>query len=194
MKVAIYARVSTDYGQNPETQLLPLRQLSAARGWQIHREYIDQAQSGMKASRPALDDLMRDARRRAFDAVVVWRFDRFARSLKHLVLALEEFDSLGIQFISQQEQIDTSTPMGKAMFAIIGAMAELERNLIVDRVKAGIARRRAEGLPVGGRPRVFNRQRLLEMREAGASQREIARALGISNGTVWNALKKGAAA
>jgi predicted site-specific integrase-resolvase len=138
-RAALYVRVSTanksrqgdavNFDQGPEVQEQPLRDLVGQRGWGLHRVYSDRA-SGAKERRAGLDDLMRDARRGEFDVVVVWRFDRFARSVKQLVLALEEFHSLGIDFVSHQEALDTSTPMGKAMFTIIAAMAELERSVI----------------------------------------------------------------
>src|SRR5260370_16454110 len=147
MKVAIYIRVSTasktkhgaeaSYDQNPEVQEQPLRELAAQRGWIVHQVYADRA-SGAKERRPGLDALMADAQRGLFDVIAVWRFDRFARSVKQLVLALEEFRSLGIEFVSHQKALDTSTPIGKAMFTIIAAMAELERSVIRERVMAGV--------------------------------------------------------
>jgi DNA invertase Pin-like site-specific DNA recombinase len=149
-RAGLYVRVSTatksrqgdatSYDQNPAVQEQPLRELLSQRGWKLHKVYSDRA-SGAKERRPGLDALMTDARRGAFDVVVVWRFDRFARSVKQLVMALEEFWSLGIDFVSHQEALDTSTPMGKAMFTIIAAMAELERNIIRERVVAGFGLR-----------------------------------------------------
>ena len=135
-RAALYVRVSTTnratrnqavFEQNPEVQELPLRQMAEQRGWTVTQAYSDRM-SGSKSDRPGLNALMRDARRGAFDVVVVWRFDRFARSIEQLVLALAEFRTLGIDFVSSQEALDTSTPMGKAMFTIIGAMAELEQS------------------------------------------------------------------
>ena len=164
-----------------------MRELVAQRGWKLHQIYSDRA-SGSKETRPGLDALMADARRGTFDVVVVWRFDRFARSTKQLVLALEEFRSLGIDFVSQQEALDTSTPMGKAMFTIIGAMAELERAAILERVKAGLDYARSNGTRSGkpiGRPRVaFQRDQVAELRRQGTSWREIARQLGVGVATV----------
>src|SRR5215510_9000190 len=126
-RVGLYARVSTkNAGQDPETQLLALREYAGHRGMTITDEYVDIGISGAKDRRPELDRLMTDARRRRFDVVLVARFDRFARSTKHLVLALEEFNSLGIDFVSLNESVDTSTPMGKMVFTVIGAVAELE--------------------------------------------------------------------
>jgi len=144
--------------------------------------------SGSKSDRPGLNALIRDARRGAFDVVVVWRFDRFARSIEQLVLALAEFRTLGIDFVSSQEALDTSTPIGKAMFTIIGAMAELERNVIRERVVAGIEHARVHGTKSGsaiGRPHVvFDRARVIELRDAGRSWREMAAALAVSVRTV----------
>ena len=128
--------------------------------------------------------MMRSARRREFDVCCVWRFDHFARSVKHLVLALEEFQSLGIGFVSYQEALDTSTPMGKAMFTIIGAMAELEKNVIRERVRAGVRNARAKGRRLGRKRVVFDRSRAVELHQAGTSIREIATTLGIGRGTV----------
>lgn len=142
-KVALYARVSKlNCHQDPETQLQPLRALCTARGFEVVREYIDHGVSGAKEKRPALDEMMLDATkgRRDFQAVLVWKFDRFARSVEHLLKALRTFDALGIAFISLTESIDTSTPMGKMMFTVLGAVAELERSLIVERIKAGLKR------------------------------------------------------
>jgi len=148
MKVALYARVSTE-GQDPEVQLAALRSHAAQRGWEIVEEFIDRGYSGAKERRPALDRMMEAAWVGKFEAAVVWRFDRFARSVKHLIEALENFRSLKIHFISLQEQFDTSTPIGHAMFTIIGAMAQLERDIIRERVKAGLDRARAKGVRLG---------------------------------------------
>src|ERR1039458_8281704 len=144
MRVAIYARVSTR-DQRCDLQVRDLRAYCAARKFSIFREYVDAGESGAKDSRPQLNELMADARKRKFDSVIVWRFDRFARSTKHLLLALEEFRSLGIQFISYQENIDTSSPLGQALFTIVSAVAQLERDLIRERVNAGIRHARACG-------------------------------------------------
>jgi DNA invertase Pin-like site-specific DNA recombinase len=161
--VCLYARVSTSNGhQDPEMQLVELRQYATARGWTIAEEYIDQGVSGSKESRPALNRLMVDAHRRKFDAIIVWKLDRFARSLKHLVNALAEFDALGVAFISLRDNLDLSTPAGRLMFQIIGAMAEFERSLIQERVKAGLAHARCKGVKLG-RPR-----RTLDLGEVAA--------------------------
>src|SRR6202166_1589481 len=152
MKIAVYARVSTNNGQDPEMQLRDLREYCQRRNWEVAREYVDVGISGAKEKRPELDRLVADAHRRHFDAVVVWRFDRFARSVSHLLRALENFRSLGIEFVSLSEQVDTSTPTGKMIFTVLGAVAELERSLIVERVKAGLRNAKAKGKRLG-RPR-----------------------------------------
>jgi DNA invertase Pin-like site-specific DNA recombinase len=200
-RACLYLRVSTasktkcdnnTFNQNPAVQEQPLRELIAQRGWQLQNVYSDRA-SGAKERRPGLDALLADARRGAFDVVLVFRFDRFARSVKQLVLALEEFQSLGIDFISLQEALDTSTPMGKAMFTIIGAMAELERSVIRERVVAGMEYARVRGTKSGkpvGRPRaIFRRDEARELRAQGASWRQIARQLEVSPTTVRRACR-----
>ncbi|MDA2929986.1 recombinase family protein, partial [Acidobacteria bacterium AH-259-O06] len=152
-KTALYARVSTrNNGQDPETQLLALREYAKARRFEVFEEYVDVGISGAKESRPALDQLMDDARHRRFDTALVARFDRFARSTRHLVLALEEFNALGMDFISLSESIDTSTPMGKMIYTVIAAVAELERALIRERVLMGLDRAKAEGKRLGRPP------------------------------------------
>jgi DNA invertase Pin-like site-specific DNA recombinase len=183
MRVGIYARVSTK-DQSCQLQIRDLRAYCAARGFDLVREYVDVGQSGAKDSRPELNILMDDARKRQFDALVVWRFDRFARSTKHLLTALEEFRSLGIQFISYQENIDTSSALGQAMFTIVSAVAQLERDIIRERVNAGICNARANGKRLG-RPSVMaSVDRILELRAQGHSLQQIATELGIGYGTV----------
>jgi DNA invertase Pin-like site-specific DNA recombinase len=187
MRIGIYARVSTR-DQSCELQVRDLRAYCAARGFDLVREYVDVGQSGAKDSRPELNILMDDARKRQFDAIVVWRFDRFARSTKHLLLALEEFRSLGIQFISYQENIDTSSALGQALFTIVSAVAQLERDLIRERVSAGIRNARANGKKLG-RPRTLvNHAQVLQLREQGHSLQQIATNLGIGYGTVRSRL------
>src|ERR1035441_9411910 len=183
MRSAIYARVSTR-DQSCDLQVRDLRAYCTARKFAIFREYIDHGESGAKNSRPALNNLMADARKRKFDAIVVWRFDRFARSTKHLLLALEEFRSLGVQFISYQENIDTSRPLGQALFTIVSAVAQLERDLIRERVSAGIRNARANGKKLGRPRRIVDHDRLVRLKAEGASLRQIAEALGIGYGTV----------
>jgi DNA invertase Pin-like site-specific DNA recombinase len=170
-------------------QLSALREYLERRGWQLAREYVDQGISGAKEKRPALDRLMADARRRAFDAVVVFRFDRFARSVSHLARALDEFRALGIEFVSLHEAVDTSTPMGRAMFHIAGAFAELEREIIRERVKAGVANAKRRGRRIG-RPRALvNVQEVLQRASQGFSGREIANGAGVSEATVRRLLR-----
>src|SRR5216684_2463447 len=183
MRIGIYARVSTK-DQSCELQLRDLRTYCAARGFEPAREYIDVGHSGAKESRPELNKLMEDARKRRFDAIVVWRFDRFARSTKHLLLALEEFRSLGIQFISYQENIDTSSALGQALFTIVSAVAQLERDLIRERVSAGIRNARANGKKLGRPIRAVDPHRILKMKAQGQSLRQIAAKLGVGYGTV----------
>jgi DNA invertase Pin-like site-specific DNA recombinase len=177
MKIAIYARVSTNNGQDPEMQLRELREYCQRRGWEIIQEYVDVGISGTREKRPQLDKLLADAHRRHFDVLVVWRFDRFARSVSHLLRALENFRSLGIEFVSLSEQVDTSTPTGKMIFTVLGAVAELERSLIVERVRAGLRNARAKGKKLG-RPRKLTSPEVIgRMRLQGASWRAIGRAI-----------------
>jgi DNA invertase Pin-like site-specific DNA recombinase len=183
MRIALYARVSTK-DQSCELQLRDLRTYCQARQWTLTREYVDVGQSGAKDSRPELNRLMDDARKRKFDAILVWRFDRFARSTKHLLLALEEFRSLGIQFISYQESIDTSSPLGQALFTIVSAVAQLERDLIRERVTAGIRNARACGKQLGRPRRIVNHDEVRRLQADGASIRQIAAKLGVGYGTV----------
>lgn len=191
MRVAIYARVSTK-DQDCEMQLADLRGMAEARGVQVVGEFVDRGVSGTRDSRPQLDRLMRDARRRRFDAVWVWRFDRFARSLRHLMVALDEFRAVGIDFVSYQESLDTSTPAGRMLFQVIGAMAEFEREIIRERVIAGIERAKRRGRRLG-RPRVeVDLESAREMRERGLSFREIAAELGVSVGKLHQCLANGA--
>lgn len=176
MRTSLYARVSTK-DQNCAMQLEALREYCKHRGFEIVREFVDHGFSGAKDSRPALNELMNCAHERQFDAVLVWKFDRFARSVKHLVSALETFNDLGISFISFSEHLDTSTSMGKAMFAIIAAMAQLERDLIRERVSAGVHRAIAKGKTWGRKPIQFNDLPHLSLRKA-------AKQLGVSIETV----------
>src|SRR6185437_14645285 len=153
MNAAIYARESTLNGQSPEMQLREMREYCQRRGWTTALEYVDVGISGTKEKRPQLDQLLADAHRRRFDAVIVWKFDRFARSVSHLLRALETFQALGVEFVSLTEGVDTSTPAGKMVFTVLGAVAELERSLIVERVKAGLRNARAKGKHLG-RPQI----------------------------------------
>jgi len=185
MRAAIYARVSTTE-QSTELQLRDLRQYASARGLAV-TEYVDTGFSGARQSRPALDRLMDDARKRRFDCLLVWRFDRFARSTKHLLLALEEFRSLGIQFISYQENIDTTSPLGQALFTIVSAVAQLERDLIRERVRAGLRNARAKGKKFG-RPRAqVDPVSVAALRSEGLSWSQVCERLKLSKGTAQRA-------
>ncbi len=178
-RVAIYARVSTlGGGQDPKLQTRELREYCKRRGWTIAGEYVDEGISGAKDSRPALDALMRDAQRRKIDIVAVWKFDRFARSVSHLLRALETFRALGVEFVSLSEQIATDTPTGKMVFTVLGAVAELERSLIAERVRAGIRNARAKGKRIG-RPalRTFSKSEVLEIHKARRKERASIRQL-----------------
>ena len=189
-RTAIYARVSTaNNGQDPLVQTREMKDYCPRRGWTIVDEYVDVGISGTKEKRPELDRLMADAHRRRFDAVVVWRFDRFARSVSHLLRALETFQALGIEFVSLSERLDTSTPTGKMVFTVLGAVAELERSLIVERVRAGMRNARAKGKRIGRPPRTQlsteDRKAIAEAywREK-ASFRQLAKRFDTSIGTV----------
>ena len=187
MRVSLYARTSTS-DQHCEMQLSDLRRMAESRGFELVDEYVDQGVSGAKDNRPELNRLMKDARRGKFKAVLVWRFDRFARSLKHLVTALEEFRSLGIEFLSHQEAVDTSTPVGRMLFQVIGAMAEFEREIIRERVVAGIRRAKENGTQLG-RPKVeVDVESARRLREEGLTYKAVAEQLGVSVGSVHGAL------
>jgi DNA invertase Pin-like site-specific DNA recombinase len=183
-RVALYARVSTSNGQqDPEMQLRELREYADRREMTIVGEYIDRM-TGSKDSRPSLNRLMADASRRKFDAVLVWKLDRFGRSLRHLVNALAELEAMGLTFISLRDNLDLSTPSGRLMFQIIGAMAEFERSLIQERVKAGLRNAKAKGRHLG-RPRAnVDESRVEALRASGASWRAVAEKLGVGVGTV----------
>src|SRR5882672_7876514 len=190
-RVALYARVSTNgHGQDPDMQMRELREYADRRGWSVIEEYIDRGVSGAKASRPALNRLMADAQRRKVDTVLVWKLDRFGRSLRHLVNAMAELESLGVAFVSLRDNLDLTTPSGRLMFHVISAMAEFERSLIQERVKAGLRNAIAKGKKLG-RPRVYvDESRVEELRAAGASWRAIARELGVAVGTVHGVSQK----
>jgi DNA invertase Pin-like site-specific DNA recombinase len=168
-------------------QLREMREYCQRRGWTAGPEYVDVGISGTKEKRPQLDRLLTDAHRRHFDAVVVWRFDRFARSVSHLLRALETFRSLGIEFVSLSEQVDTSTPAGKLVFTVLGAVAELERSLIVERVRAGLRNARAKGKRLGRPKSGVDVGEIKRLRAEGASWRAIGAALGVSAATALQA-------
>ena len=185
-RAALYMRVST-VDQNLNTQLLDLRQLAAQRGLEIVHEYRDQI-SGVKSRRPGLDELMRDARRGKFDIVLVWACDRIARSTRHFLEVLDELNRLQIEFASFREQIDTGGPLGRAIVVIIGAIAELERSLIVERVKSGMRRAKLEGRHIGRKPLELDREAIFSDRRRGQSLGQIAKAHRISRATVHRLL------
>jgi DNA invertase Pin-like site-specific DNA recombinase len=181
-RAALYLRVST-LDQHPETQLHDLRALALQRGYEIVNEYTDRI-SGTKAKRPGLNDLLYDARRGQFDVVMVWAFDRMARSVRHFLEILDELNRLNIEFISFRENVDTGGPLGRALVVIIGAIAELERNLIIERVRAGMRRARLEGRHIGRRPLEVDRAAVLRHRAHGQSLSQIAKTFAISRATV----------
>ena len=185
MKIAIYGRVSTvGHGQDTGMQSQDLQEFCKVRGFQLIDSYLDEGVSGAKDFRPELNRLMTDARKRRFDAVLVWKLDRFGRSLKHLVNALAEFQALGIAFISYKESLDMTTPAGRLMFGVIAAMAEFERDLIRERTKAGVAFARSKGKRIG-RPRLAVRSAdVHRLMASGLSRRAVGRELGVSEGTV----------
>ena len=189
VRAALYARVSTaGHGQDVGLQLDELRQVAAQRGW-VATEFVDEGVSGSKDSRPALDRMMADARAGKLDVVAVWRFDRFARDTQHLLTAMEEFRALGVSFVSLREQIDTSTPMGKAMFTIVSAISELERDLIRERVVAGVRRAQAAGKHCG-RPKVeLDLRPALALLREGRGLKEVAAILKVSRATLRRRLQ-----
>lgn len=187
-RVALYARVSTVNGnQDPEMQLAELREYAGRRGLTIFEEYVDHGVSGSKESRPALNRMMIDARRRKFDAVLVWKIDRLGRSLKHLVVTLADLNEVGVAFISLRDNLDLSTPSGRLMFQIIGAMAEFERALIQERVRAGLRNAKAKGKRIGRPRQRVDPAKVLELRNQGLSWRDISQNLKLGLGTVYRA-------
>jgi len=168
-RVVLYARVSTtDKGQDPEIQLSEMRAFCLARDWQIVGEYTDTC-SGSKESRPELNKLMAAGKQRAFDVVIVWKLDRFARSLKHLINSIADFEALGIAFVSLRDTLDLTTPSGRLMLQIVGAMAEFERALICERVRAGLERAKSKGKRLG-RPQSTKPSRTTLWRRSRAQQ------------------------
>ncbi len=190
-RIAVYARVSTvNHGQNPELQLAEIREYAARRGWTIAGEYVDLGVSGSKESRPELNRMLKDAHLRRYDAVVVWKLDRLGRSLKHLVTTIEDLAAYGVSFVSLRDNLDLSTPSGRLMMHIIGAMAEFERELIKERVTAGIQAARKRGVRIG-RPRTYvSPDKIRAMREEGTPWRAIAKRLNIGTGTALRALQQ----
>ena len=184
MRVGIYARVSTLNGQSPEMQLAELREYASRRGWEVFSEYVDSGISGSTESRPQLNRLMADAHQRKVDMVLVWKIDRFGRSLKHLVNSLADLSACGVAFVSLRDNLDLSTPSGRLMFQIIGAMAEFERSLIQERVRAGLRNAKLKGKTLGRPRRIVSANEVTRLRGLGLSFREIGMALGASPGTV----------
>ena len=188
-RVAIYARVSTtNHGQDVSMQTRDLEQFAQARGWRLVDSYLDLGISGSKDKRPELDRLMADAHKRRFDVVCVWRFDRFARSVSHLLRALETFNALGIAFVSLSEQMDTTTPAGKMVFTVLGAVAELERSLTVERVRAGLRNARAKGKTLGRPRKIVDATKIAALRAQGRSWRDIAREVGTNTASARRAV------
>ncbi|PYV51571.1 MAG: resolvase [Acidobacteria bacterium] len=190
-RAALYVRVST-VDQHPETQLHDLRQFAAQRGLQIVQEYVDHGFCGARARRPALDRMMEDARRHRFDVLLVWSCDRLARSTKHLVQTLDELSGFGIQFLSQREAIDTEGPLGRAIIVIVSAMAELERCIIIERLRAGMRRARLEGRQIGRARLDVNREQVVHDRRSGMSLTHVAKKHGISRASVCRITKQSA--
>jgi DNA invertase Pin-like site-specific DNA recombinase len=182
-RAALYLRVST-LDQHPETQGIELRQFARQRGYEIVEEYVDHGVSGTKVRRPALDRLLKDAHRGKFDAVLVWSCDRLARSTKHFLQVLDELSELGIQFHSQREAIDTEGPLGRAIIVIISAIAELEKSLIVERVRAGMRRAKLEGRRIGRSPLDVDRAAIVRDRHSGHSLTTVAKTHSVSRATV----------
>jgi DNA invertase Pin-like site-specific DNA recombinase len=188
-RAALYMRVST-VDQHPETQLYDLRKMAEQRGYQIVQEYTDKI-SGAKAKRPGLDQLMADARRGHVEVVMVWASDRLARSVKHFLEVLDELNRLNIEYISFRENLDTGGPLGRAVVVIISAIAELERNLIIERVRAGMRRARLEGRQIGRRPLDVDRVAVIRDRDHGMTLTEVAKAHHISRAMVSKIVRQG---
>jgi len=172
-------------------QLAELREYACRRGWEIYAEYVDSGVSGSRESRPELNRLMSDVHLRRLDVVLCWKVDRFGRSLKHLVNALADLDSYGVAFVSLRDNLDLSTPSGRLMFQIIGAMAEFERSLIQERVRAGLRNAKLKGKTLGRPSRIISLDEMTRLREEGASLREIAKVVGVSYVTVRTRLQRG---
>jgi DNA invertase Pin-like site-specific DNA recombinase len=187
MRAAIYCRVST-LDQHPETQLLDLQQLASQRGFEVLKVYTDHGISGTRARRPGLDEMLADARRGRFQVLLIWSFDRIARSTRHLLEVLDELSHLQIQFISFREALDTTGALGRAVTVIIGAVAELERSLIIERVRAGMRRARLEGRRIGRKPLDLDTAGIIGDRARGLSLRKIAKAHQVSTATVRRVL------
>ena len=189
-RVALYARVSTLNGQNPDMQLSELREYALRRGWTVSGEYVDLGVSGSRSSRPELNRMLKDAHARSVDGILVWKLDRLGRSLKHLVTTIEDLAAHNVSFVSLRDNLDLSTPSGRLMLHIIGAMAEFERELIEERVTAGIAAARKRGCRIG-RPKVYvSTDKIRHLRDAGVPWRQVAKRLGAGVGTCIRALEQ----
>jgi DNA invertase Pin-like site-specific DNA recombinase len=188
MRAAIYLRVST-VDQEPETQAREVREFIASRGWELIEIYSDVGVSGAKARRPGLDQLLRDAWRRKFDAVVVWDLSRMARSTLHALSLLQEFQEKGVRLVAVKQTFDTDTPLGKAFFTLAAMFAELERSILIERVRAGMARARAEGKRIGRPPRLMDLEEVARLHGDGLSIRQIARRIGVPPSTVAKRLR-----
>ncbi len=189
-RAVLYSRVSTlHHGQDPEVQSREIREYCQRRGWPLVDEYVDAGVSGSKDRRPQLDRLIADAHKRKFEVVVVWKFDRFARSVSHLLRALENFRALGIEFVSLSEQIDTSTPTGKMIFTVLGSVAELERSLIAERVRAGLRNARAKGKRLGRPRKHVDPAAVAQLRAQGVTWQRIGAQLGVSPAKAYIAAK-----
>jgi len=191
-RAALYCRVST-VDQHPETQLGELRQFAANKGFTIVGEYTDHGYCGARVRRPALDRMIDDARRHRFDVLLVWSCDRLARSTKHLLQTIDELNGMGVQFLSQREAIDTEGPLGRAILVIVSAMAELERCIIIERVRAGMRRARLEGRQIGRARLDVNRDQVIRDRRSGMSLTQVAKKHGISRASVCRLVKESSA-
>ena len=188
-RCALYMRVSTP-DQNPQSQQYDLEQMAAQRGLEIVERYVDHGVSGTRVRRPALDRMMADARHGRFEVVAVWASDRLARSVKHFVAVLSELDHLGIAYLSYRESIDTAGPLGRAVMIIVAAIAELERSLIVERVRSGMRRAKLEGRHIGRRPLDLDRAAILRDRARGLSLGQLAKTYRIGKTTVRRVLNE----
>ena len=187
-KIAIYARVSTSTGkQDTEVQLNQLREYCKQRGFTVYKEFVDEM-SGTRDDRPAFQLLMEEARKRRVDCVLVFRFDRFSRSTKTLIDALEEFRTLGVEFISYSENIDTSTPIGKCMYTIISAFSAMEREIIRERVLSGLDNAKQKGVILGAPRKQFDTARAIELKNLGWGCRKIGKLMGVSHMTIFTYL------
>jgi DNA invertase Pin-like site-specific DNA recombinase len=189
-RVVLSSRMSTNNGQDPEVQSREIREYCQRRRWKLMDEYVDTVISGAKERSPELDRLIADAHRRKFDVAVVWRFDRFARSVSHLLRALETFRALGIEFVSLSEQVDTTTPTGKMILIVLGAVAELERSLIAERVRAGLRNARAKGKRLGRPTKQINAVQIAALRAERVPWRRVREMLGVSASTALAANKR----